>query len=156
MTEKKAERFWEYALNLYAQDAARDALLRLQDRDEADVPLVLWCLWCGAEGRGVSVDEMRQAVDFSNIWRRKTVEPLRTLRRGLKAGISGVDPVLLKAAREKIAMTEQSVERMQMDHLATLGSGEAASSANEVIDRYALVAGLSLDRDDVAVLLDLS
>jgi len=80
MAQKKAERFWKYALTLYDQEAVREALLRLQDRDGADVPLLLWCVWCGAEAQGVSDEAMSQAVEFSAVWREQTVSPLRFRR----------------------------------------------------------------------------
>lgn len=156
MTEKEAaERFWVFALELYGQDAAREAFLRLQDRDGADVPMMLWCLWCGAEGQGISDEVMAEAIGFSAAWREQTVGPLRTLRRALKPGILGVQTALSEAARSKIATTEQAVERLQMDHLAGLLSGTGAGGPRENMDRYARAASLSLDADDVSVVLDL-
>jgi len=154
MTEKKAaEQFWVYALELYGQSTAREALLRLQDRDGADVPMLLWCVWHGAKEQGVSKDRMVQAVDFSKAWREETVEPLRKVRRALKSGIPGVESTLSETARSRIAETEQAVERIQMDHLAEIPLGALRGSAAENLDHYALVAGLSLDAADVSILV---
>ncbi len=155
MAQKKAERFWKYALTLYDQEAVREALLRLQDRDGADVPLLLWCVWCGAEAQGVSDEAMSQAVEFSAVWREQTVSPLRSLRRALKPGISGVSKELSEAARTKIATTEQAVERLQMDHLVELSENTLNVTARENIDRYARVAGLSLGASDVSILVEM-
>lgn len=156
MTEKEAaERFWAFALELYGQDAAREAFLRLQDRDGADVPMMLWCLWRGVEGQGIPEDVMGDAVEFSAAWRERAVEPLRKLRRALKPGISGVEVTLAEAARLKVAATEQAVERLQMDHLAGLPSDSAKGSPRENMDQYARAATLSLDAGDVSTLVSL-
>jgi len=152
MTDKEAaERFWHFALSVYGRDDARAAFLRLQDRDGADVPMLLWCLWCAADQRGLSRQVMAEATAFSEVWRSATVTPLRTLRRGLKSGIEGVSPPLSEAGRAQIATTEQALERMQMDHLAALPTAATAQDASALIALYADCAGLSLDASDVAI-----
>ena len=152
MTDKEAaEQFWHFALSVYGRDDARAAFLRLQDRDGADVPMLLWCLWCAAEKRGILREGMAEAVAFSSAWRSATVTPLRALRRGLKQGIEGVALPLSEAGRAQIAATEQALERMQMDHLAALPVGGAARDAKTLIALYADCAGVSFDPGDVAV-----
>jgi len=155
MAEKEAaERFWVYALELYDQSAAQDAFLRLQDRDGADVPMLLWCLWLGSEGYGVATSVMHQAVEFSKVWREQTVEPLRNLRKALKPGIAGVPVELTNAARSHVAETEQRIEHFQMNHLAGLSTNTLDGSAVENLDRYALAAGLTLDATDQSIILE--
>ena len=155
MTDKEAaEQFWTFALSVYGREAAREAFLRLQDRDGADVPMLLWCLWCGATRRGVSASVMQQAVMFSEAWRAAVVGPLRSLRRGLKSGANGVSLDSSEKARQAIASTEQAVERMQMDALAGMPQDEPSSDALALIKLYAQVAGLSFDAADVAVVSD--
>ena len=154
MAEKEAaEQFWAFSLELYGQDTAREAFLRLQDRDGADVPMMLWCLWRGVEGHGIPEDVMAEAVEFSASWRQQAVEPLRKLRKAMKPGISGVQSALSEAARSKVAKTEQAVERLQMDHLAGLPCGSVVGGQRENMDRYARAASLSLDADDVSTLI---
>ena len=153
MAQKEAaERFWDHALALYGRDAAREAFLRLQDRDGADVPMLLWCLWCASEGRGISRETMTAAVAFSSAWRAEAVAPLRTLRKALKSGIKNIDRALSEEARTRIASTEQALERLQMDHLAGLPTGTAQSNGLTLIALYADVAGLSLDAADGVVI----
>lgn len=154
MAEKEAaERFWTFALALYGQDAAREALLRLQDRDGADVPMMLWCVWRGVEGFSISGDVMTEAVGFSTAWREGTVAPLRKIRKALKSGISGVEVAMSEAARSRVAETEQAVERMQMDQLAGMSGDHPHGDPRQNLERYALVGGLSLNAEDVSVVM---
>ena len=156
----KEERFWAYALGVYGQPEAGEAFLRLQDRDGADVPMLLWCLWCGAEGIAVPRDTMAGAVAFSNCWARGVVHPLRALRRAMKDGIEGAPAGLTEQARGGVARTEQDAERLQMEHLAGL-SGEAGHSppktATEAnIALYAECTGLTLGGEDCATVMALA
>ncbi len=154
MAQKEAaEAFWDFALGVYGQDAVRAAFLRLQDRDGADVPLLLWCLWLGTRGRGVSDEEMTAAVRFSLAWRDAVVAPVRAVRRGLKLGVEGVPLEEAARARARIADTEQGLERMQMDHLAQMPCSGGTDESAGLIALYAGIAGLHLDSVDVADVL---
>ncbi len=112
-----ADRFWRFALAVYLPEEA--LFLRLQDTGGMDVPLTLFCLWCGSEGLTLSEPVMREAIAFSDAWRRDRVEPLRTLRRAWK----DTPGALSEAARQQVAAAEQAIERLQMTHLATLRHG---------------------------------
>ena len=145
-----ADRFWHFALTVYPQPDARAAFLRLQDRDGADVPMLLWCLWCAAEGVGLSVKPMRAALAFSVNWRRDRVEPVRALRRAWKGASGQLPPQASEAARQALAKAEQTIERIQMDHLADMAHGtDEADAALANIRLYAAEAGLSFDTDDI-------
>ncbi len=153
MTEKKAaEHFWAFALSIYSREVARKAFLRLQDRDGADVPLLLWCLWCGAEGRSISATVMKEAITFSHAWQTAAITPLRTLRRSLKSGIENIALALSERARSEIGQTEQALERMQMDHLASLALQNSHTDAETLIALYAELAGLNLNAEDIAII----
>lgn len=155
MTVKEADRFWEYSLPVYGR--ARDAFLRLQDRDGADVPMLLWCLWCGSEGRIVPRGTMAEAVAFSEGWQRGVVTPLRTLRRQMKSGAENVPLPLFEGARALVATAEQDTERQQMAHLASLspepGEADPTAAAPANLASYAETAGLSLSTVDRATVL---
>ncbi len=152
--DTNAARFWRFALGVYLPDDARAAFLRLQDRDGADVPLLLFCLWCGVEGVRLSDEAMAQAVAFSRDWRADRVEPLRALRHAWK----GAPDALSQAARQQVAKAEQAVERLQMDHLAGLRAGEdgAADAVAANLSSLSRHAELSLDRADIAIVTALA
>ena len=156
----KEERFWAYALRVYGQKEAREAFLRLQERDGADVPMLLWCLWRGAEGCGIPRGTMAEAVAFSESWAREIVRPLRALRRGMKGGVEGAPDALAEKARSDVARTEQNAERVQMEHLADQSGERGQTTPDEAmranIALYADCAGRTLDREDCAVVVALA
>jgi len=150
-----ADRFWRFSLALYLPEENGALFLRLQDEDGMDVPLTLFCLWCGAEGLALSEPALHAAIAFSDDWRRERVEPLRTLRRRWREAPGSLPPALAEAARRRVAAAEQAIERLQMDHLVTLRAGapDGTQALRRNLDLYARLAGLApaqVDREAVA------
>ena len=152
--ENDSARFWRFALRVYTPEEARALFLRVQDGAGVDVPLALFCLWCGSERLALSEPSMRAAVAFSAAWRRERVAPLRALRRGWKGAPGPFPPGLSEQARQSVARAEQAVERLQMDHLAALREGETEQMpcmrAN--LDLYARLADLVLEEESLTQL----
>ncbi len=145
-----ADRFWHFALDLYRPQGNRALFLRVQDDAGLDVPLALFCLWCGSEGLHLSEPAMGEAVAFSAAWRAARIEPLRALRRAWKASPGPFPAALAEDARQQVAGAEQAVERLQMDHLVTLrrgaqGDGQAVATN---LALYVRLARLSLEESD--------
>jgi len=150
--EIPSARFWRFALAAYMPPEARGLFLRLQDEGGADVPMALFCLWCGSDGVRLPDAAMAGAVAFSAAWRTARVEPLRALRRGWKDGTVDLPSALSEAARQSVAKAEQAVERLQMEHLSTLradreraGEEEVEHAAHDNLALYCRLAGLSPD-----------
>jgi len=113
------EGFWRFSLALYARPGVAEALIALQDRAGCDVNLVLFALWAGAV-HGVRLDAAALAVADAAIdgLRRDIVEPLRALRRRLKADREAD----IQDLRRKILVLELAAERRVQQRLA-LGVG---------------------------------
>src|SRR3954468_3137554 len=80
------EGFWRFSLALYARPGVAEALIALQDRAGCDVNLILFALWRGAaHGHRLSHAELVKAEAAIAPLRRDVIEPLRRLRRSLKA-----------------------------------------------------------------------
>jgi uncharacterized protein (TIGR02444 family) len=109
------EGFWRFSLALYARPGIAEALIALQERAGYDVNLVLFALWAGAV-LGVRLDAAALAAAESAIGglRRDVVEPLRALRRRLKA-----EPEAdVRDLRRKILGLELAAERRVQQRLA--------------------------------------
>ena len=150
--DASADRFWQFALAIYLPEEGRSLFLRLQDDGGMDVPLALFCLWCGSESLCLSNPAMRQAIAFSAAWRAERVEPLRALRKAWKGGTGSLPLALSEAARQRVAQTEQAVERLQMDHLSGLRDGvlDSPDAAKANLALYCRLAQLSPDEGDLA------
>jgi uncharacterized protein (TIGR02444 family) len=143
--------FWRFSLNFYGLPDVAPACLVLQDEAGADVNLLLYLLflaWAKREVRPEQVGLLDAAVAA---WREKTVKPLRTLRRGLKAGIGDIAPATSENFRNMVKRVELEAERLEQLKLEetgaaldllTVGTREGAARAN--IAAYGRFLGRSL------------
>jgi uncharacterized protein (TIGR02444 family) len=91
MTEPAAklcdeEALWRFSLVFYERAGVSEALIALQDRAGCDVNLVLFALWVGvAGGTRLTQEQLARADQIARPIRTNIVQPLRALRRKLKA-----------------------------------------------------------------------
>jgi uncharacterized protein (TIGR02444 family) len=118
-----AAEFWRFSLAFYAEPGAAAACLELQDRHGLDVNLALYGCWLGLSGRG-RIDARGLAAADAAIadWRRSVIEPLRTVRRALKATDDAGEPEL----RERVKAAELEAERLCQNRLAALAPAPVA------------------------------
>jgi uncharacterized protein (TIGR02444 family) len=133
--DDKAEAFWTWTLAFYAGPGLSPALLHLQDRNGADVNIVLFLLWQATLGHQMLTPADCAALDGAvGGWRSEVVEPLRGLRRKLKG--QGEDEV-----RGPIAAAELAAERSAQKRLvAALPNRPAAATPRREIAAGNLLA----------------
>ena len=73
--------FWRFSLALYVRDGVPAACLALQDREQADVNLVLLALWLAAIGHRLDATAGRRLAQAAERWQRPVIGPLRQVRR---------------------------------------------------------------------------
>lgn len=138
--------FWTYSLRIYRQPGVSSACIALQDHAEADVNLLLFCLWAGQQRIALSPAVIAGALAVSKEWR-GAMMPLRQARRALKP--MGVDRL-----RGALLRLEIQAERLQQDRLYALicttkrGKGEAVMVAADNLAAYFRGAGIVLTRRD--------
>jgi uncharacterized protein (TIGR02444 family) len=131
------EAFWRFSLGLYARPGVAEALIALQDRAGRDVNLMLFALWAGAVRR-VALDAAALAAAEAAIGglRGDVIEPLRALRRRLKADS---DPDL-RELRRKILAAELAAERRVQRRLAAMLDGVDRTEPDRVATAEANLA----------------
>ncbi|MBL4739995.1 MAG: TIGR02444 family protein [Sneathiella sp.] len=123
---------WDYATEIYSEKKVSDACLRLQDRHEIDVNLLLFCLWSGAFGWStLTAIELSQALDISAGWQLPIVVPLRTVRNGLKNSSSPAGEKFKQALRKNVLESELYAERLELKMLGKLINRPAKNSKDE-------------------------
>ena len=117
------ESLWRFSLAFYARPGVAKALIALQDRAGCDVNVILFALWRGlAHGHRLEHAELMAAEAAVAPLRRAVIEPLRWLRRGLKADS---DPDI-QALRRRVTALELAAERRAQFRLAaTVGLPDA-------------------------------
>lgn len=107
-----ANPLWDFSLDVYARNGVADACIALQDEAGLDVNLLLFCIWCAAQGPGrLTPDDLRDALALTDDWQAEIVKPLRSVRRRAKT-MPG-PPLFLGAFHRDIAATELSAERVE-------------------------------------------
>jgi uncharacterized protein (TIGR02444 family) len=111
------EEFWRFSLAFYDHPGVAEALIALQDRDSANVNLMLFALWLGVSGRP-SIDSalLAAAAQTAGALGTEIVEPLRALRRKLR---DHPDRDVQKL-REAIKALELAGEKLIQQRLARL------------------------------------
>ncbi len=121
MKSAVSDAFWEFSLSLYNRTGVADRLIKLQDEQGAYVNMVLFCCWCGKEGRMPLGETVFQEADrYLHKWRVEVVENLRGVRRKLKVGVVGVSRGLSDPLRDELKRLEIEAERVSQFVLASL------------------------------------
>ena len=130
--------FWRFSLELYARPGAAPACLTLQDRDGADVNLVLLALWLGTLGHRLTPASGAGLARLARQWQRPIVRPLRQVRRHLKrcsadAGLPW--PEAVEHWRGRLAEVELALEQMEQLLLEQAAGAVDAGAADAAIAR---------------------
>lgn len=155
--------FWHFSLDFYGQDGVAAACLDLQDRAGLDVNLLLFALWLGVEGRAAADSSAWQDwQDAIAPWMAVGIQPLRTLRRCLRAPVPGVADAEREYVRSLVSGAELAAERLAQRVLFDLAppaaaAKPAAEAAVANLSAYLSAAGRRpdvADREALGTLLD--
>ena len=152
--------FWRFSLNFYRQSGVAEACIALQDDCGVDVNLMLFLFWLAANGRQLSVDNIKELDQTVRTWRDLTIIPIRDVRRRLKAAPTLVEAGKQEAFRVKVKAVELEAERLQQEALyACTQSGplgkpaEPPAAARGNVAAYAAAIGKTFPQAAVDVLL---
>jgi uncharacterized protein (TIGR02444 family) len=105
--------FWHFSLRVYGAPGVSEECVELQDKLGTDVNVMLYAVWLGAV-RGITLKEgdLAQIEDAVAIWSTNVVQPLRRVRRAMKAMPEIADPQL-QTLRKRVADTELFSEQIE-------------------------------------------
>ncbi len=133
--------FWRFSLNFYRQAGVAEACITLQDDCGVDVNLMLFLLWLAANGRQLSLDNIKELDEAVRSWRELTIIPIREVRRRLKAAPTLVEAGKQETFRTKIKAIELEAERLQQE--ALYGRSRSAPRGSETPPPAAARANLA-------------
>ncbi|HVV93511.1 MAG TPA: TIGR02444 family protein [Hyphomicrobiales bacterium] len=137
------EALWRFAVAVYEAPGAANACLLLQDRHGVNVNVLLAALYAVRHGTPLTAEDLAALDAAVAGWQRQVVEPLRAVRRAMKAEQALAGWPGAKALREAVKAAELEAERLT---LATLARRLAAMApaAGEASVREAIVRTLAL------------
>ena len=138
MAETAGEALWRFSLAFYARPGVADALVALQDKHGRDVNLALFVLWHGLSGRGpLDAAAVTAAEHAIAPLRQEIVEPLRRLRRHLRADPAEDVQRLRRLIKELEIEAEKLVQfRLAQSRSIAAGSAEPLADALQNLDLY--------------------
>ncbi|MGL4967436.1 MAG: TIGR02444 family protein [Inquilinus sp.] len=112
---------WRFAARVYGRAGVAQACLALQQRFDADVNLLLFAAWLGAERRTPLPDALaRRAQRRVDAWHEDIVRPLRAVRQRMKTGPAPAPCGATEALRDALKAVEIGSERIELAVLETL------------------------------------
>ena len=141
MTESTKHRsespFWRFSLRFYARPHIAEACLVLQDNAGADVNILLFVLYLADHRRQLDAAGIARLDSAVARWRDAVVTPLRSLRRGLKAGVEFIPGPVSETFRSQIKRLELESEQIEQHRLEEFASsiGAPATSRQEAAER---------------------
>ena len=124
MTNAADSTFWSFTLDLYGKSGVAPALIGLQDRLGLDVNMLLYCCWCGADGKVLSREDLKAVEAVAEPWQSEVVRPLRSLRRRLKGGFGAMPADRVEAYRKRVNELEIEGEHIAQNAMGRQPRGE--------------------------------
>ena len=128
------EALWRFSLAFYARPCVSEALIALQDRAGCDVNLMLFALWLGVSGRSLTKEELAIADRIARPIRADIVEPLRALRRKLRAD-PDADVQRLREGIKALELAAEKVIQVRLGRSARPGGSGADPAARAAAAR---------------------
>lgn len=154
---------WDFVTWAYEREGVEKACLALQNRLNADVNIILFCVWLSFRGAGTAnlAKYLGTALKISRDWQRNIVEPVRTARQNLKDAIetgsfAENDLHAAEALRGRIKQCELDLEQLQTsalyalvttgdDHGTSRAPAEQKDDALNNLTVYFAASGINLD-----------
>lgn len=107
-----------FAVAVYSEPGVAPACLTLQDNNQVDVPLLLFCGWYGALYGQLALPDLRRAVEISHQLGAHLIKPLRQTRRWMKThSVDAATDARWNTLREDIKRAELAAELLMLDTL---------------------------------------
>ncbi len=143
--------FWDFSIRTYSKAGVAEACLALQERHDADVNVLLYCLWIAGRRDGrLTRARLAGLLERTAPWRDRVVLPLRELRDLLKAWTpppSGDHAELVRATVKRAELDAEHAEQLFLaDGVPVEGDRDAPSEAAAMDAAENLAQYLSLLR----------
>ena len=132
--------FWRFSLQVHARDGVAAACIALQDREDADVHLVLLALWLATRGHPLAWADGQILMGLSKRWQGPIVQPLRDVRRRLKHEPPPPWAEAVEAWRRRLGEVELAMEQVEQLLLEEAVGKSAEGSPDASLTAHNLAA----------------
>lgn len=107
---------WDFATTIYSQPEVEALSLELQERNNANVNILLWAVWLREEGIALSGDVLDDVISTVDSVSLVTVNRLRSVRRDIKE-IGSFTRVQSQMISKLILNAELAIEKVLLHRL---------------------------------------
>jgi len=102
---------WNYSTHLWTLPGVEDLCISLQTEYDADVNLLIYCLWLGEQKRCLNEDDLQVMLDTVKPWQ-TMIKPLRNSRRMMQQQMIAMPGELVEQSIANMKEMEINAEHM--------------------------------------------
>jgi uncharacterized protein (TIGR02444 family) len=141
---------WDWVLAAYARPGVPETCLKLQDEFGQNTSVLLWAAWAKPTDPAL----LGRATTMARSWDETILQPLRAVRRALKAPAPPVADAAREGLREQVKAAELRAERVLVETLESLSNGQpGGGSAQAGVTAAAVAWGRPAPADALAALV---
>ena len=147
---------WAFSEKIYAYSEVESTCLTLQNQYDADINIILYCLWVAEKNIVLNQDDVALLIKATEPWQKTILKPLRDARRMMKQHIIAMPSDMLDQTVSNLSEMELNAEHMSqlalekiinIDRNSDAGEHSAIECANINLSLY-LQQLESVDSDD--------
>ena len=142
---------WDYSTHIWTLPDVEDLCIHLQTEYDADVNLLIYCLWLGEKKRRLNEDDLQVMLDTVKPWQ-TMIKPLRDSRRMMKQQMIAMPGELIEQNIANMKEMEINAEHMAQLALEKALPREEVQSAKDISVADCALSNLQLymlSRDSV-------
>ena len=148
--------FWDFSLQIYGKEGVAPACLKLQERHQIDVNILLYCVWAGHSGNRLERGHILALKDAVGEWHGDVVRSLRKARKSMKTVLDGQPPspltLALRAHVQKLEIDAEHIEQLRLyaalKTTTGMGADPGIELAKENVSGYLSILNVESNEKD--------
>jgi len=103
---------WTFSEQTYALPDVEDSCLKLQNDFDADINIILYCIWVAEKSVLLSQDDIQLLIKTTEPWQKTILRPLRDARKMMKQHIIAMPSDMLDQTVNNLGEMELNAEHM--------------------------------------------
>ena len=103
---------WSFSEQTYALPEVENICLKLQNDYDADINIILYCIWAAQQSVVLNEDDARLLIKTTEPWQQNILKPLRDARKMMKQHIIAMPSNMLDQTVSNIGEMELHAEHM--------------------------------------------